>query len=129
MAEITEAQVLDALKTIGHNGKDLVSAGMISGVAIKSGAVQAALEIDPKLASEMAPIQKAAEAAIRGIPGVLSATVILTAESAPPSVLEAARGPSPPGAGAAGFGALSAVNMTVAERTPGMPRMAASAAF
>ena len=64
MAEITEAQVLDALKTIGHNGKDLVSAGMISGVAIKSGAVQAALEIDPKLASEMTPIQKAAEAAL-----------------------------------------------------------------
>jgi len=82
MAEITQAQVLDALKTIGHEGKDLVSAGMISGVAIKSGAVQAALEIDPQLASEMTPIQKAAEAAIRGIPGVLSATVILTAESA-----------------------------------------------
>ena len=82
MGEITQAQVLDALKTIGHEGKDLVSAGMISGVAIKSGAVQAALEIDPQLASEMTPIQKAAEAAIRGIPGVLSATVILTAESA-----------------------------------------------
>lgn len=95
MAEITEAQVLAALKTIGHNGQDLVSAGMISGVAIKSGAVQAALEIDPKRASEMTPIQKAAEAAIRGIPGVLSATVILTAESAPKQAAPAPGGDGP----------------------------------
>ncbi len=114
MAEITEAQVLDALKTIGHNGKDLVSAGMISGVAIKSGAVQAALEIDPKLASEMAPIQKAAEAAIRGIPGVLSATVILTAESAPKPAAPAPGGDGPRAASNTDGGAIPHVATIIA---------------
>ncbi|MDC0360171.1 Mrp/NBP35 family ATP-binding protein [Alphaproteobacteria bacterium] len=114
MAEITEAQVLDALKTIGHNGKDLVSAGMISGVAIKSGAVQAALEIDPKLASEMTPIQKAAEAAIRGIPGVLSATVILTAESAPKPAAPAPGGDGPRAASNTDGGAIPNVATIIA---------------
>ena len=114
MAEITEAQVLDALKTIGHNGKDLVSAGMISGVAIKSCAVQAALEIDPKLASEMAPIQKAAEAAIRGIPGVLSATVILTAESAPKPAAPAPGGDGPRAASNTDGGAIPHVATIIA---------------
>jgi ATP-binding protein involved in chromosome partitioning len=114
MAEITEAQVLDALKTIGHNGKDLVSAGMISGVAIKSGAVQAALEIDPKLASEMTPIQKAAEAAIRGVPGVLSATVILTAESAPKPAAPAPGGDGPRAASITDGGAIPNVATIIA---------------
>jgi ATP-binding protein involved in chromosome partitioning len=114
MAEITEAQVLDALKTIGHNGKDLVSAGMISGVAIKSGAVQAALEIDPKLASEMTPIQKAAEAAIRGIPGVLSATVILTAENAPKPAAPAPGGDGPRAASNTDGGAIPNVATIIA---------------
>jgi ATP-binding protein involved in chromosome partitioning len=97
MAEITEAQVLAALKGVQHNGQDLVSTGMINGVAIKSGAVQAALEIDPRMASEMTPVQKAAEAAIRAIPGVLSATVVLTAESAAKPAAPAA--PAPGGNG------------------------------
>lgn len=114
MAEITEAQVLAALKTIGHNGQDLVSAGMISGVAIKSGAVQAALEIDPKLASEMTPIQKAAEAAIRGIPGVLSATVILTAESAPKQAAPAPGGDGPRAASNTDGGAIPHVATIIA---------------
>lgn len=114
MAEITEAQVLDALKTIGHNGKDLVSAGMISGVAIKSGAVQAALEIDPKLASEMTPVQKAAEVAIRGIPGVLSATVILTAESASEPAAPAPGGDGPRAASNTDGGAIPNVATIIA---------------
>ena len=114
MAEITEAQVLDALKTIGHKGKDLVSAGMIGGVAIKSGAVQAALEMDPQLASEMTPIQKAAEAAIRGIPGVLSATVILTAESSSTPAAPALGGDGPRAANNTDGGAIPHVATIIA---------------
>ena len=91
MAEVTEAAVRAALAGVRHGGGDIVQAGMVGGVAIKSGSVQAALEVDPAEARGMEPVRKAAEDAIRAIPGVLSATVVLTAESAP-----AARPQQPP---------------------------------
>lgn len=97
MAELDEAQVRAALATVRHGGRDIVTAGMVGGVAIKDGSVQASLEVDPKEAPTMAPLRQAAESAIRALPGVLSATVVLTAESAPRPT--PARTPPPGGGG------------------------------
>lgn len=83
MAQISEAQVLDALVGIidPRSGRNLVESDMISGLAIKDNMVQFSLEIgDPALAEEMEPLRKKAETAVGEIPGVLSVTAILTAE-------------------------------------------------
>jgi len=84
-----------ALAGVQYRGRDLVAAGMVGGLAIKAGSVQATLEVDPKEAAALEPVRKAAEAAIRAVPGVLSATVVMTAESAPAP----ARAPTPPAGG------------------------------
>lgn len=97
MAEVTEAAVRQALAGVRHDGQDLASRGNLGGIAIKGGSVQATLEVKPAEAKAMEPLRKAAEAAIRKVPGVLSATVVLTAETAPAPRQAAA--PAPGGAG------------------------------
>ncbi len=103
MAEITEAQVLEAIDRVidPGTGKSLVAQSMISGIAIKDRAVQFSIEIDPAKAEQMEPLRKAAEAAVDAIPGVLSVTGILTAEtsggsSAPPQSAPAPEAGAPP---------------------------------
>lgn len=83
MADITEADILKALDRVVDpaKGQGLAAAKMISGIAIKDRNVQFAIEIDPARAQEMEPVRKAAEAAVDALPGVLSVTAILTAES------------------------------------------------
>ncbi len=83
MTEVTEAAVRQALGKVKFGDQDIVSAGFLGGIAIKNGSVQATLEIDPKSAASMEPVRKEAEASISAIPGVLSATVVMTAESKP----------------------------------------------
>ncbi|MGY9002127.1 MAG: iron-sulfur cluster assembly protein, partial [Rhodospirillales bacterium] len=83
MPEITEQQILEALKNVEENGKDIVSQGMVTGIQIKEGHVAFAIEVDPKRGPEMEPLRKQAEKAIYELSGVISATVVLTAEHAP----------------------------------------------
>lgn len=82
MAEITQAQILDVLKTIAdpRRGADIVSLGMVSGVAVKNGHVAFAIEVDPARAEAMEPLRKAAEKAVDALPGVISTSVVLTAQ-------------------------------------------------
>ena len=114
MKEVTEALVRQTLTSIKYGNDDIVTAGLLGGIAIKNGSVQATLEIDPKAAAAMEPIRKATEAAIRAIPGVLSATVVMTAESKPkppPAATPAGHGPQSNADGGAipGVGAIIAV--------------------
>ena len=83
MADITEAQVLDALQSVQdpERGQSLVALDMISGIAIKDNMVQFAIEIDPAKAGEYESVRRRAEDAVAAIPGVLSVTAVLTAES------------------------------------------------
>ena len=85
MNELTSERVLAALRQIRHphRGDDVVSLGMISGVAIKNGKVGFAIEVHPAEAKALEPLRKAAEQAVRAIPGVLSCAAVLTAERAP----------------------------------------------
>jgi ATP-binding protein involved in chromosome partitioning len=85
MASFGEQQVLTALKSVmdPERGRDLVSLGMISGIAIRDGNVAFSIETEPSRAAALEPVRKAAERAVEAIPGVLSVSAMLTGARAP----------------------------------------------
>jgi ATP-binding protein involved in chromosome partitioning len=87
MAEVSEAKVLEALRRVAGPGGsgDLVSLGMIGGLAVRGGHVTFAIQVDPKQGPSLEPLRQAAEKAVDSLPGVLSVTAVLTAERAPAS--------------------------------------------
>ena len=114
MAGVTEQQILDALKEVidPDSGKDIVSAGMVAGLQTKDGNVAFAIEVDPAKGAGLEPLRKEAEEAVYDLAGVVSATVVLTAErqegqgaapAAPPPQGAHTNGPGGPG-GAPGQG-------------------------
>jgi len=87
MATVTRETVINTLKSVidPDNGQDVISLGVVTGVVVKDGNVGFALEVDPKDGAAKEPLRKACETAVENIPGVLSVTAVLTAESnAPP---------------------------------------------
>ncbi len=94
MAGVSEQEILDALAKVTEpeTGKDIVSAGMIQGLQTKDGHVAFAIEVDPTRGAELEPMRKLAEEVVYDLKGVISATVVLTAE-------RAAEAPPPPGPG------------------------------
>src|SRR6185437_7192922 len=89
MAEVTERDVLAALGQVldPDKGRDIVSLGMISGMVIRNGNVGFAIEVEPERGPRLEPLRKAAETAVEILPGVISVTAVLTAETgagAPP---------------------------------------------
>lgn len=84
MAQVSEAQVLEALRTVidPERGKDVVSLGMLSGLVVRDGNVAFSIEVDPKRGAQAEPVRHAAEKAVERVPGVLSVTAILTAHRA-----------------------------------------------
>jgi ATP-binding protein involved in chromosome partitioning len=88
MPDVSEAQletrvreVLGAVK--GLDGRDIVSSGVVSAVVVKSGNVHIVMEIEQALAERMEPVRKAAEESAAALPGVISATAVLTAAAKP----------------------------------------------
>jgi len=83
MAAVTERQILDALARVRDpdKGSDIVSLNMVSGVVIRDGNVGFAIEVEPERGPRLEPLRKAAEEAVEALPGVLSVTAVLTAES------------------------------------------------
>ncbi|MBI0534232.1 iron-sulfur cluster carrier protein ApbC [Roseomonas sp. KE2513] len=83
-----EAAVRAALGRVRDpgTGRDVVSAGMVGGVAVRDGMVQVEIAVPRERARAMEPLRAAVEAALRAVPGVLSASAVLTAHrEAPPS--------------------------------------------
>ncbi len=82
MSEVTEQQILEALNAVNdpETGSDVVTQGMVSGLQVKDGHVAFALEVDPERAPALEFLRKEAEKTVHALPGVLSATVVLTAE-------------------------------------------------
>ena len=66
-------------------GQDLVASGMVQGLAARDGLVQFALAVSRERAREMEPLRQAAEQAAAAVPGVLSATAVLTAHRPAPA--------------------------------------------
>ena len=67
-----------------QSGRDLVSSGKVQGLAVKSGAVRFALEVDPAQASAYEPVRLEAARRVGKLAGVASASAVLTAHRAPP---------------------------------------------
>ncbi|MCX7348914.1 MAG: Mrp/NBP35 family ATP-binding protein [Alphaproteobacteria bacterium] len=86
MATVTPDDVLSVLKRIAApDGRgNVVSAGLVSDIAIQGGTVMFALTTSPQHVKTMEALRGAVEKAVQGIPGVDKAMVALTAERAPP---------------------------------------------
>src|SRR5450830_527736 len=91
---VTKEQVLAALaKVPAPGGAALPDARVLSDIVVSDGKVFFSLTVDAAAVKAWEPVRKAAEEAVRAIPGVQSALVALTAERAAGSA--AARGPQP----------------------------------
>src|SRR5438552_13328091 len=105
---VTERQVLDALGGVvdPDKGADIVSLGMVSGIVIRDGNVAFAIEVERERGPQLEPLRKAAEKAVEALPGVLSVTAVLTAQTPPRGRTQAppqhARGMPHPAAPAGG---------------------------
>jgi ATP-binding protein involved in chromosome partitioning len=93
MVAVTERQILDALGKVRDpdKGGDIVSLNMVSGIVIRDGNVGFAIEVEPERGPRLEPLRKAAEMAVEILPGVVSVTAVLTAESRPPQGRSAQR--------------------------------------
>ena len=85
MAEITEDDVIEALRGVidPSQGRSVVDLGMVTAVHVKQTNISFALEVPAHRGPAMEPVRQAAEKAVRAIPGVTSATVVVTAHSGP----------------------------------------------
>jgi len=102
MADDLAAAVTKALAAVKDpaSGRDVVGAGMVQGLVVRDGMVHFALQVAREAAAAMEPVRAAAEAAARAVPGVISATAVLTAhraEAATAARPAAPRGPASPG--------------------------------
>ena len=107
MTRVTEEQILDALKTVVDGDEDIVGLGMVSGLQVKDGHVAFAIEVAAERGPQLEPLRQQAEQVVHALPGVISATVVLTAERQAPGAAGASpayrgRGDTPLGPPAAG---------------------------
>lgn len=100
MAEQLVEAVRTALRRVRdpETGRDLVEAGMIEGLAARDGLVQFAILVPRERAARMEPLRVAAERAAAAVPGVLSATAVLTAHRPAAPAAPAAAAAAAPGA-------------------------------
>ena len=85
MADIPREAVLAALSAVrdDEKGNDIVSLGMVSGLVVRGSNIGFMIEVEPERGARLEPLRKRAEDAVKAIPGVTSATVVLTAEKKP----------------------------------------------
>ena len=98
MAAVTRDVIVEALRAVPDpdRGDDIVTLGMVSGIVSKDGNVGFTIEVEPERGPLLEPLRKAAEQAVRRIPGVLSVTAVLTAHAATGSPAPRPRPQSPP---------------------------------
>ena len=104
---ILKQHVLNALKHVkGPNlSDDIVSLGLVSEVVIRGGKVYFAISVDPARASELEALRRAAEQAVKDVPGVEAVAVTLTADreaGSPPAGGNGAGGRTQPPPGSIG---------------------------
>jgi len=78
------------------SGQDILSAGLVEGLTVRDGLVQFALAVPRERAASLEPLRRAAEQAAAAVPGVLSATVVLTAHRPAQAAPAPAPKPAPP---------------------------------
>ncbi len=98
---VTKEQVLAGLTAVkSPEGVALTETGKLSDVVVSDGKVFFSITVDATVVQKWEPVRKAAEAAVRAVPGVVSAMVALTGERA----AGAARAAPPPAQVAGGHG-------------------------
>src|ERR1700736_1403672 len=120
----TKEQVLAGLKAVkSPEGVALTETGKLSDIVVSDGKVFFSITVDAAVVQAWEPVRKAAEAAVRGVPGVTSAMVALTGERAGRARGAAPQGP-PQAAPSphAGHGRPAA---HAAERQPAVPGVSA----
>jgi ATP-binding protein involved in chromosome partitioning len=118
----TKEQVLASLAAVkSPEGAPLTGTGKLSDVVVSDGKVFFSITVDAAVVQAWEPVRKAAEAAVRAVPGVKSAMVALTGERAagaarsapPPASSGHGHAPAPraerPVQGPPGVGAIVAV--------------------
>ena len=82
MAEINEQDILGALENVKVpvSGESIVQAGLVRGLQVKDGHVAFTIEVDREQGPKMEPLRKEAEKTVHALDGVLTVTVVLTAE-------------------------------------------------
>ena len=82
MPDISEDAIRDALSQVQDPaGGDIVSSGRVEGVIVRDGNVGITLKVAEGEAEALTALRTEAEAAMRGVSGVLSATCVLTSHS------------------------------------------------
>ncbi|MFD1333896.1 iron-sulfur cluster assembly protein, partial [Methylopila musalis] len=79
---VTEEDVRKALESVPapDGAPSLARSSALSSIAVNGGRVIFAIETSPDRAAALEPIRKAAEAAVRTVPGVSDVLVALTAD-------------------------------------------------
>ncbi len=81
---LSREEVVEALKEVAlPDGNDIVSAGMVRALNVSNASVRFVLEVDPAIAEKMMTVRDEAEEKLKGLAGVETASVVLTAHSAP----------------------------------------------
>ena len=82
MAEISESAIRKVLETVidPATGRSVAALGMVGGIATRGGHVAVTLDVDPSRGTALEPLRQACEQAVRAMPGVLSATAVMTSE-------------------------------------------------
>src|ERR1700761_5522628 len=89
MTDVSSDALRNALRGIKDpaSGRDIVTAGLVEGIEVRGGLVQATLLTDRAHAAAMEPVRRQAEAVLQRQPGGTNATASLTAhqpQTAPP---------------------------------------------
>jgi ATP-binding protein involved in chromosome partitioning len=97
MPDIDKEAVLDRLRSIRgpDDDRDIVRRAMVSDIVIANGRVMFSITVPAERAEAFEPMRQAAETAVKTMPGVAGAMVVLTAEKRGGSGSPTAR-PSPP---------------------------------
>src|SRR5579884_1268398 len=86
MSSVSEEAVRDALSRVVDRdiGKDVLAAGVVSGLAIHGGKVGFVITVSPGEGQRKAWLRDACEKEVAAVPGVESVTAVLTAQSGEP---------------------------------------------
>src|ERR1700710_1396713 len=111
MADASPDALRAALRAIKDpaSGRDIVTAGLVEGIEVRGGLVQATLLTDRAHAAAMEPVRRQAEALLMRQPGVTNATAILTAHKSPAAPAPAASHSHGPGGASQGGPAAKAL--------------------